>query len=176
MLAWVSGSGYGLVSCFHTRDISASLKALHRLSATPVNSSWNLGFWPLEPPGQFWPSKWFPSLNPNSLVSSFEVSIQNTPKLYVFINGFYDAYDCHGIVRQVSGSSVSVRRVHVISLLAGSKGGGTPCLKTRETVELGRGIQKKPGTLSWDWTQDTGTLAHGFTHWATREPRHQGSV
>ena len=56
--------------------------------------------------------------------------------------GFYGAYNYSGLVRQVSGFSnvVSVRSVHVVLWTAGFKGGGKPCLKTRETAALRRGI------------------------------------
>ena len=38
--------------------------------------------------------------------------------------------------------SVSVGRVHIAFSTAGFKDGGKPCLKTRETPALPRGIQK----------------------------------
>ena len=42
--------------------------------------------------------------------------------------------------------SMSVRRVHVVFLTAGFKGGEKPCPKTRETTALKRGIQKASRT------------------------------
>ena len=42
--------------------------------------------------------------------------------------------------------SVSVRRVHVVVSIAGFKGGGKPCRKTREIIALLRGIQKASRT------------------------------
>ena len=42
----------------------------------------------------------------------------------VCMNGYYGACHCYGLVRQISGSllSVSVRKVHVVFLSAGFKG------------------------------------------------------
>ena len=51
--------------------------------------------------------------------------------------GFYGAYNCSGIVRQVSGfSNVSVSELGICRILdsSGFKGGKKPCLKTRETA------------------------------------------
>ena len=57
--------------------------------------------------------------------------------------------------------SVSVRRVHVVFLTAGFKGGGKSCLNTHETTALRQGIQKKPRALSRVRTQAIGALTHG---------------
>ena len=74
--------------------------------------------------------------------------LQQEVCLFVCLYGFYGAYNYSGLVRQVSGLSnvVSVRRVHVVLWTAGFKGGGKPCLKTRETAALRRGIQETSRT------------------------------
>ena len=62
---------------------------------------------------------------------------------------FYGAFDYYGLVRQVSGfSNVSVNALDTCRILdsTGFKGGGKPCLKTHETTELQRGIQRASRT------------------------------
>ena len=88
--------------------------------------------------------------------------------------GFYGAYNCYGIVRQVSGfSTISVGaqdscRIHVVFLTAGFKGGEKPCPKTRETAALRLGIQK--ASRSWVVKIEPKPLVHQHTALPTELP------
>ena len=76
----------------------------------------------------------------------------------------YGPYSYSGLVRQFKGFfTVSAYGTCRILDSTGSKGGAKPCLETRETAALRRGIQK-PRSVSWDRTETVGALAHGFTN------------
>ena len=59
--------------------------------------------------------------------------------------GFYGAYDCTSVGRQVSRFiTVSVSAKDTCRILDCWMGGGKPCPQTRETAALRRGIRKAP--------------------------------